>query len=254
MKRGGFGLFASVIAPALALTALIGATLTISVASVRGQRTESIPQVFTYSTIECGQSAGSRLDQITERAIPVLDRAGATTYAVWTPAAAPKDAPFEGLTPKQVVLMAAWPDGRVDAARLDSGLKSLDGITAVHTEVLESIYLAGGLSVPTGTGFYVHREELYRPSDVDEVVRLSREAWRTWEPAWGTRVVGLFRKRVASSETARLLRIAWYRDFEHWTETRQVSRDPESAKRFEARSKLELKGSGRAVATDRLIK
>ena len=222
--------------------------------SAEAQGTEATPQIFAYSVLECRESACSRLAQLAETAIPVLVRVGATIYAVWTPAVAPKDAPFAGLTPKQLVVMAAWLGGRVDSATIDSGLRSLAGVAAVRTDVLDALHLPGGVSVSTGTGLYVHREELYRPSDVDAVVRLSREAWVTWEPAWGARVVGLFRKRDASSETARLLRIAWYRDFDHWSETRQFGKDPESAKRFQARSKLELKGSGIANASDRLMK
>ena len=53
---------------------------------------------------------------------------------------------------------------------------------------------------------------------MDEVIRLSREAWVTWEPTWGTRAV------------------AWF-----------------STSLFRARGRLRLPGSGAAIATDRAL-
>ena len=149
--------------------------------------------------------------------------------------------------------MLAWPPEKVRGDLLDSALRALDGVGAVTTRTFDTIYLADGLHVPTGQGFYVHREERYRPENVNEVVRLSREAWKTYEPAFGMRVIGLFRERVDSADVAKLLRIAWYRSFEAWTESRQFQRDPESMQRFLERSRMELDGSGVAIATDRAV-
>lgn len=239
---------------ALALAAVGDSPVASPTVSAQGQRADSVQRVFTYTTIAFNGDAGSRLGLVTQRVVPVLSRDGGTPFALWTPVTMPKGAPFDGLTSQQVVLMAAWPGGHVNTDRLNETLQSLEEVSAVRTDVLESIYLTDDLHIPTGQGFYVHREDFYRPRDVDEVVTLSREAWKTWEPAWNVRVVGLFRTRATSSEATRLLRIAWYRNFEHWTETRQAQKDPESARRFEARSKLELPGSGRAVATDRMFR
>jgi hypothetical protein len=114
------------------------------------------------------------------------------------------------------------------------------------------MYLTDGLNVPTGTGFYVHRDELYMPDSVDEVFRLSRDAWVTFEPAFGVKVVGLFREFPEQDGIARLNRIAWYPDYKGWEHSRNFSIDPESQRRFQERRQYQVEGSGIAFATDRL--
>lgn len=210
-------------------------------------------QAFSYTTVEMESSSGEVLQRLEEAVQPILDDAGGTLYASWTPVEFPRTAPFVGLGKRQLVVMAAWPD-KERAQALDAPLRALDGVTAVTTETLAPIYLADGLNVPTGPGFYVHREELYRPSDVDEAVRLSREAWKTFEPTFGVRVIGLFREGSSTSEVTRLLRIVWYGSFEDWTASRQFTRDPESRRRFRARAQLQVEGSGQALASDRAVR
>ena len=178
---------------------------------------------------------------------------GAEPYSVWLPVALDDDAPFVGLSDTQLAVMLAWPEASVGADVLDKAVTALDGVAAVHTRTLVPLYLAAGLRVPTGQGFYVHREERYRPADVNEVVRLSEEAWETWEPAWGARVTGLYRERPDVSDQARLLRIVWYPSHERWIETRESERDPESRERFVARRQLQLEGSRVAIATNRAV-
>jgi hypothetical protein len=150
--------------------------------------------------------------------------------------------------------MLAWPaNGEKAIANFEGAIRAQRGVTSVSSRVFIPIYLADGLNVPNGSGFYVHREEHYASENVDEAVRLSREAWKTWEPAWGVRVAGLFRERPDPSGFANLIRIAWYPSYKVWLDTRRLEGDPESAKRFSKRAKLELGGSGVAIATDRLV-
>ena len=66
-------------------------------------------------------------------------------------------------------------------------------------------------------------------------------------------MTGLFRERLNSGDVAQLLRIVWYRSYEAWIESREFERDPESRQRFIERSRLQLEGSGVAIATDRAI-
>jgi hypothetical protein len=105
--------------------------------------------------------------------------------------------------------------------------------------------------VPTGKGFYVHREEQYLPGDVTEAVQLSKEAWKTFEPTFGTRVTGLFREHLDSADAENLLRIVWYSSFDGWVASRDFKRSPESTGLFRKRSRLQVEGSGIAIATDR---
>ncbi|MDA1095596.1 MAG: hypothetical protein O3A25_20405, partial [Acidobacteria bacterium] len=83
-----------------------------------------------------------------------------------------------------------------------------------------------------------------------EAVRLSREAWVTWEPHWDVKVAGLFRELGVEGDVARLNRIAWYPSYEVWLATRNND-DLESQRRFRERRHYLIEGSGVAVATDR---
>ena len=94
----------------------------------------------------------------------------------------------------------------------------------------------------------------FAPRDVDEVVRLSTEAWDTWESTFGTRVTGLFRQSGNPGNVARLLRIVWYRSYDGWVDSRDAERDPEARRRFAARRLLQLEGSGIAIATNRMVR
>ena len=190
---------------------------------------------------------------IESRVIPMMVEAGATLYSVWLPVELPEGAPFAGLSDAQLSLMLAWPEQGARVEVLDSELRGLDGVGTVTTRTFDPIYLAEGLRVPTERGFYVHREDRYRPEDVDEAVRLSKEAWETFEPTFGARVTGLFRERLDSTDVAQLLRIVWYRSHEGWIESRDPERDPESRRRFRERRQFRLEGSGVAIATDRAI-
>ena len=214
---------------------------------------DPLNHLFTYSIIETEAAPTNLLPSIKKTMTPILDDVGATLYSVWVPVRMPDSAPFEGLTATQLALMAAWPDQDIQISALDATLTALDGVSRVTTNILIPIYLAESLAVPTEAGFYVHREELYHPLDVNEAVRLSQEAWETWESTFGTRVTGLFREQSDSVEVAHLLRIVWYRSFDGWLDSRDAARDPEARRRFAARRLLQLEGSGVAIATDRAV-
>jgi hypothetical protein len=223
-------------------------------------------QAFTYSIIETTSETVAVLSQVQARIVPMMVNVGATLYSVWLPTHSPEGAlspdqrlqrlggGFAGLDDSQLGLMLAWPQDKVRRDMLECTLRALDGVGAVTTRIYDPIYLSDGLNVPTGRGFYVHREERYRPGDVDEVIKLSKEAWKTYEPTFGMRVIGLFRERYDSADVARLLRIAWYRSSEAWSESRDFQRDPESMQRLIKRARLELEGSGVAIATDRAVR
>jgi hypothetical protein len=186
--------------------------------------------------------------------VPTVQRTGGKPYALWTTVDRPAGTPFAGLAANQVILMVAWPENAARAIPpLEAAIRGLTGVTSVSSRVFLPVYLADGLNVPTTTGFYVHREEHYGRDNVDEAVRLSREAWRTWEPFWGVRVIGLFRESPDPSGFANLNRIVWYPSFKVWSDTRSLSGEPQSQRRFAERAKLQIEGSGVAIATNRLV-
>lgn len=206
---------------------------------------------FTYSLIDTTGGAAALVEAIDAGMITAMSAAGARRYALWTPVTKPADAPFAGLDAGRVILMLAWPGppaAMVDS--LDSELRALPGVADVTTRVYSPVYLSDGLEIPTGKGFYVHRDEHYAAGDMDTAVRLSREAWVTWEPHWGVKVVGLFRELGVDAGIARLNRIAWYPDYAVWLATRDND-DAESRRRFQERRQFLIEGSGVAVATDR---
>ena len=91
----------------------------------------------------------------------------------------------------------------------------------------------------TTPGIYVFRWFQVDRSKIDEVVRLSNEAWRTFEGGFDTEVQGLFEVKpdftVGEVDCAMLL-VTWYRDLSVWQDSRAP--DPEARERFIARQQL----------------
>lgn len=208
--------------------------------------------VFSYTLVEVNSAEAAALESTADEIVALATISGAVDYARWTPAAKPADAPFAGLTDNQIVMMLAWPSAAT--AQLEDFSESLqnrNGLRVVSSRIFEAIYLPEGLEVPTGDGFYVHREEKYTLENVSDAVRLSQEAWVTWEPHWGVKVIGLFRELGGAEDSDNLNRIVWYPSHSAWLETRNFAQDMESAARFRQRRTMLIPGSGVAIATDR---
>ncbi len=73
---------------------------------------------------------------------------------------------------------------------------------------------------------------------------MSEQAWVTWEPTFGTEVVGVWRDLEEKDGLTLLLRIAWYSDRANWVETRDFARDPESFALFVQRIAIEVDDDG----------
>ncbi len=215
---------------------------------------ESLDHNFSYSILET-ELDNSELIALIQREIlakPTLS--SGVIYAIWIAAEKPVDAPFAGLADNQIGLMMAWPNSALSQVDVfNQTLQSLSSVTTVSNRLFEAIYLPAGLEVPSLEGFYVHREEKYELADVSDAVRLSKEAWVTWEPHWGVRVIGLFRELGSNADYSNLNRIVWYPSYSAWLETRNFTEDTESAMRFRERRSMLIPGSGVAIATDRLL-
>ena len=208
---------------------------------------------FSYSIVEAESETVGLLELARNEILSEATLNGGIAYATWVSVEKPADAPFAGLSDNQMGLMLAWPNDapqQVDA--LNKALQSIDSVRTVSSRLFEAIYLPAGLSVPTMEGFYVHREEKYKLEDVNEAVRLSKEAWETWEPYWGVTVIGLFREIGITDDFANLNRIVWYPSYDAWLGTRNATEDMESAIRFMQRMRMLIPGSGIAIATDRI--
>lgn len=217
------------------------------------QRSIVQENVFSYSIIDLGQETAGLTKTIKEESLAELEQQGAVVYATWLFAEKPDDAPFNGLTKNQIGLMLAWPNGSANPLEaITQTLSFLDNVNIVSSRLFQAMYLPAGLNVPTASGFYVHREEHYKSDDVDDAVRLSKEAWQTWEPFWEVKVIGLFRELGPEAEFENLNRIVWYPSYEAWLNTRNFTSEMQSASRFRERRLLLIPGSGVAIATDRL--
>jgi len=220
---------------------------------------------FSYSIVEAKPQSIERLAAARNEILSKATLNGAILYAIWVAADKPTEAatttasttsiisPFAGLSENQMGLMFAWPNQQLQQSdAFNKFLQSIDSVTIVSRRMFEAIYLPAGLSVPTMQGFYVHREEEYKLENVDEAVRLSQEAWETWEPHWGVTVIGLFREIGITADFANLNRIVWYPSYDAWLATRSND-DRESANRFRQRRSMLIPGSGVAIATDRIL-
>lgn len=98
-------------------------------------------------------------------------------------------------------------------------------------------------------GIYVFRWFKVRPGDVDEIVRLSEQAWVTFEGGFDTEVQGLFRERESDGETGAMLLITQYTDLSVWEASRKPA--PEAAENFRARAEITLEA--RPIATRLVI-
>lgn len=91
----------------------------------------------------------------------------------------------------------------------------------------------------TNPGIYVYRWFEVAREHVDAVVRLSGEAWETFEDGFDTQVQGLFTASpgmLVGHATCSMLLVTWYRDLEVWQASRTPN--PEATKRFTARQAL----------------
>lgn len=97
-------------------------------------------------------------------------------------------------------------------------------------------------------GLYVLRHFRLQPSAVAETVRLSRQAWESFETDadFHTRPLGLFEQtQPTESHYENMLLVTWYDGFESWERSRKPA--PEAQDNFRARHALTTRTG--AVAT-----
>jgi hypothetical protein len=208
-------------------------------------RSATTASQFSYSVLTSTSGKGlDLLEELNSLVLPKLRKAGAQEYAIWSRASDSKN-DFEEIAEDKLVVMLRW--NKVKAERLTEELEAMTGVSDVTTSLFEVSLRGGDGSTETGTGFYIHRFDKYLSEDVDEVLSLSEQAWVTWEPFWGGQVLGVWRNLDIVDESngiTQLMRIAWYRDYEHWQETREFWREPESFELFIQRAALTLEQEG----------
>ncbi len=99
----------------------------------------------------------------------------------------------------------------------------------------------------TRPGLYVFRRFHVLETDVDEVVALSVEAWRTFEHGddYAAEPMGLFRPPTDADGIVRMMLVTWYDGFASWETSRMPA--PQARDNFQRRHALTL--TTYAVAT-----
>jgi hypothetical protein len=92
-------------------------------------------------------------------------------------------------------------------------------------------------------GVYVFRWFEVSEAKIDEVVRLSNEAWESFEGGFDTEVQGLF--TVDGQSPYSMVLVTWYKDLAVWQASREPA--PEARQNFAARQAL--LDSARPIAT-----
>lgn len=93
----------------------------------------------------------------------------------------------------------------------------------------------------TRPGIYVFRWFDIHTRDIDEIVRLSTEAWVTFESGFDTEVQCLFRQPPPGDDVGRMLLITWYTDLSVWEASRSPS--AEARENFIKRARLTLQAT-----------
>lgn len=88
----------------------------------------------------------------------------------------------------------------------------------------------------TRPGIYVFRWFDVYNKDIDEIVRLSDEAWTSFEGGFDTEIQGLFRQPSTQGNTGKMLLVTWYKDLSVW----EASRMPSAAARQNFLRRAEL--------------
>lgn len=196
---------------------------------------------FSYSVLTSASGSGvDLLEELNSTVLPRLKKAGGREYAIWRRASDSSN-DFEEIAEDKLVVMLRWRN--VNTQLLAEKLEAMTGVSGVTT-TLWNVCLRGGEGpIETGAGFYIHRSNRYLSADVDHVLSLNEQAWVTWEPFWEAEAVGVWcnlDEVDQSNGVTQLMRIAWYRDMEHWQETREFWLEPNSLEIFIERLSIEL--------------
>ena len=209
-------------------------------------------QFYTYTNFSVASSESMSAEGIQAAIELVAAEVGGSVYAIWNSVVLAHDAPFDGLVENDFIAMLSFDSGSTSVVdRVDSLFKENTRIVGPVTKLYYSVDLRVSGPVSTPKGFYVHRDEHYSIDAMNTAVSLSQRAWTTWEDYWQVKVVGLFRQVDDEQGVAKLNRIVWYPSYEAWQSTRNNT-DAQSRNRFRERRQLLIKGSGVAVATNRL--
>ncbi len=144
--------------------------------------------------------------------------------------------PLFGLATNELYLVTGAPNAhRIDDALTGSGLGCVQ-----HQQLLPTVRPTSA-APRRKPGIYVFRWFTVLQENVDEIARLSNQAWVTFEGGFETEVQGLFRQRDTTAPTGKMLLLTQYRDLSVW----EASRLPpaEARENFARRARLTIEAT-----------
>lgn len=116
----------------------------------------------------------------------------------------------------------------------DSPFRPGEGVEVIDKLTLKPTVRPKEFAERTQPGIYVFRWFEVAEEKIDEVVRLSNEAWKSFEGGFDTEVQGLF--RVEGHSRYSMVLVTWYKDLSVWQDSREPA--PEARQNFLARQEL----------------
>ena len=182
-----------------------------------------------------GRDTSELRERLLSEIIPAWRRRAVAVWGVW--------GGLFGVASNELLVIAAAADRR----SLDEFTGPAQGIEVCDHLLLSPTVRPVNDAPRDRAGLYVFRFFDVPDRHVQEVVRLSDEAWKTFEntDAYASQPQGLFRQLDAAGEDGRMLLVTWYDGLESWQRSRQFP--PEARDNFLRRR--ELTGGTLALAT-----
>jgi len=141
-----------------------------------------------------------------------------------------------GVASNELLVIAAAAGAR-QKADFDKALAD-QPIEIRDTQLLVPTVRPEGVAPCEAPGLYIFRFFSVPTPHMDEVVRLSRQAWETFENSdhYQSEPQGLFRPADDSDENDRMLLVTWYDGLESWQVSRRPA--PEAMENFQRRRAL----------------
>jgi hypothetical protein len=194
------------------------------------------PQMTTYELLRIKDAnSNGILNMVKTINTPILPEAKASGYSLYGIFFG-----LFGLATNELYLITM----RNDIGPSSEGTTPLSKLVTKHDFSLRESYLLTPTVRPTEhttrtrEGIYVFRWFNILNRDVDEIVKLSDEAWVPFEGGFESEVQGLFAEQDRSRERGWMLLLTWYKDLSVWEASR---RPPQEAReRFLKRHKLTI--------------
>jgi hypothetical protein len=168
-------------------------------------------------------------ESLVQAVLPPLAQHGVRRWGIWSG--------LFGIGSNELVLMTSA-DAAADHAALLNARVAAAPCAIVQQHLLRATVRPTDREPPTRPGLYVFRFFDVNNADVDEIAKLSFEAWTTFETtdAYRAQPQGLFSQNDRTDVRGIMLLCTWYDGLESWQTSR--SPPPEAADNFRRRHQL----------------